>query len=71
MIEEVVIVLHHLDFTSYLDIDRFFETSPGIIICNNTLATQLARPQVYIEQDERIAQAAETGDWRDKEEKVD
>ncbi|KXT03859.1 hypothetical protein AC578_8939 [Pseudocercospora eumusae] len=53
------------------DIDRFFETSPGILVYNNILATQLARPQVYIEQDERIAHAAETASWRDQEEKAD
>lgn len=41
------------------DIDRFFETKPGIIICRNKLATQLHRPQVYIDQDEEIARAGE------------
>lgn len=43
------------------DIDRFFETKPGIIICRNKLATQLSRPQVYAEQDEEIARAGEKG----------
>jgi MFS family permease len=41
------------------DIDRFFATGPSIIICRNKLATQLARPQEYLEQDERFAEAAE------------
>lgn len=40
------------------DIDRFFETKPGIIVARNELATQLARPLIYIEEDERIAGAA-------------
>lgn len=41
------------------DIDRFFETEPGMIVCNNKLATQLSRPQMFADEDERIAQAAE------------
>jgi len=41
------------------DIDRFFETKPGILIFNNKLATQLQRPQVYIDQDAQIAQYGE------------
>ncbi|KAI6802946.1 general substrate transporter [Hortaea werneckii] len=36
------------------DIDRLFETQPGIIVCRNKLATQLSRPQQFIEQDEMI-----------------
>ncbi|KAK0914347.1 hypothetical protein LTR57_014039 [Friedmanniomyces endolithicus] len=44
------------------DIDRFFETRPGVLIFNNKLATQLERPQVYIEQDEQFALHAEKGD---------
>ena len=52
------------------DIDRFFETKPGIIIARNKLATQLSRPDVYIEQDEEIARHAEKGDgWSGDEEK--
>ncbi|KAK0272889.1 hypothetical protein LTR35_012559 [Friedmanniomyces endolithicus] len=43
------------------DIDRFFETRPGVLIFNNKLATQLERPQVYTEQDEQIALQAEKG----------
>ena len=39
----------------FTDIDRFFETKPGIIICRNELATQLSRPGVYVEQDDMIA----------------
>lgn len=45
------------------DIDRFFETGPGIIICRNKLATQLSRPQTYIDQDERIAQQLDGKAW--------
>ena len=37
------------------DIDRFFETKPGVIVCKNQLATELSRPDVYAEQDEEIA----------------
>jgi hypothetical protein len=37
------------------DIDRFFETNPGIFIHNNKIATQLHRPAIYEEEDERIA----------------
>jgi MFS family permease len=36
------------------DIDRFFEMKPGILVHRNKLATQLQRPDVYIEADERI-----------------
>lgn len=43
------------------DIDRFFETKPGIIVCRNKLATQLSRPQIYIDQDEEIARAGDKG----------
>jgi hypothetical protein len=45
------------------DIDRFFETSPSIIVCRNKLATQLSRPQTYIDQDERIAQETDAKEW--------
>lgn len=37
------------------DIDRFFETKPGIFIHRNKTAVQLQRPLEYIEADERIA----------------
>jgi hypothetical protein len=37
------------------DIDRFFETKPGIFIHRNKVATQLRRPSVYEEDDARIA----------------
>lgn len=38
------------------DIDRFFESHPGIFVApGNRTATQLARPVEYIEADERIA----------------
>lgn len=37
------------------DIDRFFETRPGILIHRNKLAVQLNRPTEYIEADERFA----------------
>jgi hypothetical protein len=43
------------------DIDRFFETNPPIIICRNELATQLARPQVYADQDAEIWRQVEKG----------
>lgn len=39
------------------DIDRFFETSPGIFVHRNKLAIQLHRPVEFIEADERIATA--------------
>ena len=41
------------------DIDRFFETKPGIFVFNNKLAVQLQRPVEYIEADERVARAEE------------
>jgi hypothetical protein len=47
------------------DIDRFFETSPGILIHNNKLAVQLERPVQFIEADERIARGE--GDFGNKE----
>lgn len=37
------------------DIDRFFETKPGIFIHRNELAVQLHRPAEFIEADARIA----------------
>jgi hypothetical protein len=37
------------------DIDRFFETKPGIFVHCNKLAVQLHRPAEFIEADERIA----------------
>lgn len=37
------------------DIDRFFETQPGILIHRNKLAIQLHRPAEFIEADARIA----------------
>lgn len=36
------------------DIDRFFDTNPGIFIHNNKLATQLQRPDIYEEADNRL-----------------
>ncbi|KAG0652492.1 Sugar transporter STL1 [Hyphodiscus hymeniophilus] len=36
------------------DIDRFFETKPGILIHRNKIATQLHRPEIYEEDDYRI-----------------
>lgn len=54
------------------DIDRFFETKPGIFVFNNKLATQLSRPQIYADQDEAIAQQADKGSgWGGDEEKGD
>jgi hypothetical protein len=53
-----------------VDIDRFFETKPGVIIARNKLATQLSRPEIYIEQDDAIARDAEKVDgWSGDEEK--
>ncbi|GAB7358124.1 hypothetical protein MBLNU230_g0283t1 [Neophaeotheca triangularis] len=39
------------------DIDRLFDTRPGVIVAFNKEATQLRRPVRYIEEDERIAVA--------------
>ncbi|KAF2740627.1 sugar transporter STL1 [Polyplosphaeria fusca] len=39
------------------DIDRMFETNPGIFIHRNKIAVQLQRPAEYIEADARIARA--------------
>ncbi|KAI9810486.1 MAG: hypothetical protein M1827_006262 [Pycnora praestabilis] len=44
------------------DIDRFFETDPGILIFNNKLATQLHRPEQFIEADARIAEREKIDD---------
>ncbi|EGP92429.1 sugar transporter [Zymoseptoria tritici IPO323] len=41
------------------DIDRFFASGPGVVVCRNKLATQLNRPQIYYEEDEKFEQAAE------------
>jgi len=41
------------------DIDRFFETKPGIFIHRNRIATQLSRPAIYDEMDARIGQMGE------------
>ena len=48
-----------------IDIDRFFETDPPIVICRNELATRLARPQVYVEQDAEIWRQVEKADVSD------
>ncbi|KAK8211458.1 hypothetical protein M8818_003111 [Zalaria obscura] len=37
------------------DIDRFFETGPGLFVNRNRMAVQLQRPVEWIEEDERIA----------------
>ena len=42
------------------DIDRFFETKPGLLIHRNKLAVQLHRPVEFIEADARIAAHEET-----------
>ncbi len=47
------------------DIDRFFETKPGIFIHRNKLATQLHRPAVYEEEDARIETMGEKGEKGD------
>tara|TARA_R110002060_G_scaffold47312_1_gene58414 strand:+ start:1825 stop:2163 length:339 start_codon:yes stop_codon:yes gene_type:complete len=41
------------------DIDRFFETKPGIFIHRNKIATQLQRPAIYEEEDRRIESMGE------------
>ena len=41
------------------DIDRFFETKPGIFIHRNKIATQLHRPEIYEEEDYRIEHLGE------------
>jgi hypothetical protein len=43
------------------DIDRFFETKPGILVHQNKLAVQLYRPSEFIEADERIAAGEQVG----------
>jgi hypothetical protein len=43
------------------DIDRFFETRPGILVHINKLAVQLHRPAEFIEADERIAAGEQAG----------
>ena len=42
------------------DIDRFFETKPGLLIHRNKLAVKLHRPVEFIEADARIAAHEET-----------
>lgn len=37
------------------DIDRFFEMKPGVFVFRNKIATQLARPEAFAEEDDRIA----------------
>lgn len=49
------------------DIDRFFETNPPLIIAGNKLATQLARPQIYEEQDAEIWRQVEKSGEKEKE----
>ncbi|KAF2690891.1 general substrate transporter [Lentithecium fluviatile CBS 122367] len=44
------------------DIDRFFETGPGIFVHRNKLAVQLHRPAEFIEADDRIARAEAAGE---------
>jgi hypothetical protein len=44
------------------DIDRYFDANREIIVCRNKLATQLSRPQIYIDEDERIRHAGEKMD---------
>jgi hypothetical protein len=44
-------------FSTLEDIDRFFETGPGLFVHRNKLAIQLHRPVEFIEADERIATA--------------
>lgn len=52
------------------DIDRFFETGPGVFIHRNKLAVQLQRPVEYIEADERIARAEDDFDEKRGQESI-
>ncbi|OCL09725.1 sugar transporter STL1 [Glonium stellatum] len=52
------------------DIDRFFESGPGIFINRNKIAVQLARPIEYIEADERIAREDMRFANKEKEESI-
>lgn len=53
------------------DIDRFFETKPGIFIHRNKIATQLKRPAIYEELDEQIAKGeGKFGDISGGEDKI-
>lgn len=49
------------DYSTLEDIDRFFETEPGLFVHRNKLAVQLHRPIEFIEADERIATAQTQG----------
>ena len=52
------------------DIDRYFDANREIIVCRNQLATQLSRPQIYIDEDERFAHAGEKNqEWVGQDEK--
>jgi MFS family permease len=53
------------------DIDRFFETKPGVLIWRNELATKLERPAIYFEQDEAIARSGEKHEERVVVERID
>ncbi|KAF7943751.1 uncharacterized protein EAE97_005821 [Botrytis byssoidea] len=46
------------------DIDRFFESKPGLFIHRNKIATQLQRPQIYEEEDLRLGRAAEEKEFQ-------
>lgn len=46
------------------DIDRFFETNPGVFVHRNKLAVQLHRPAEFVEADERIATTALGGEGK-------
>jgi hypothetical protein len=52
------------------DIDRFFETHPPLLVHRNKLATQLHRPDVFIEADEKIAREEDAARTRADEEKA-
>lgn len=41
------------------DIDRYFDANREVIVFRNKHATQLSRPEIYAEEDERIAQGHE------------
>jgi hypothetical protein len=44
------------------DVDRFFESRPGIFVHKNKIATQLDRPTIYEEEDGRIARLNKVND---------
>jgi len=48
------------------DIDRYFEQHPPLLIHRDKLATQLQRPAIFIEEDERIARLQEESEKEER-----